>query len=588
MSYVLRGYQQEAVDAAINWVRKNSLPALLHLDTGAGKSLICAELSRLLKEMSGKKVLCLCPSAELVEQNAEKFSLTGEDFSIYSASISKSLRHDVIFATEGSFKSVAKEHGGRFSCVILDEAHRITPTIKKIIEDMRESNPNLRVIGMTATPYRLGTGYIYEIDQQGRKLEKIECIDPYFKKLIFSVGGDFLVAHGYLTKPVLGVTGVSGYDTSTLKLGSSGSFSQRQLDEVFVGHGRKTAEIVADVVSQAGSRGSRGVMFFAATIKHAEEVMASLPAYNSALVTGETPKKERKRIITEYKAQKIKYLVNVSVLTTGFDAPHTDLIAVLRASESASLLAQIYGRGLRLYEGKEECYILDYAGNDKNFFPDGDIFSPQIKAFGQKPAKKIEVECPVCKAINEFAARQNLEGAPISKCGYFLDMTGEFQMYGDKKFPAHFGRRCKNVVELGKNVFERCSYFWSYKECESCGHKNDIAARECDSCGKQMIDPNSKLSIEFQQFKADLTKIQTDIVKGMIKKMIRPGLYMCIFETEYRKIEVFFSDRVNSKFLDMVKSKGFKPSTVSYKKQSAESKYFIVSDFNRPEDIDKK
>ena len=90
MSYTLRPYQQEAVDAAIAWVRKNSSPALLELATGAGKSLICAELARILVPLSKKKVLCLCPTAELVEQNYEKYLLTGNEASIYSASIGKS------------------------------------------------------------------------------------------------------------------------------------------------------------------------------------------------------------------------------------------------------------------------------------------------------------------------------------------------------------------------------------------------------------------------------------------------------------------------------------------------------------------
>ena len=93
--YKLRPYQQEAVDIAIAYLKRNSTPALLELATGAGKSLICAEIAKIMHELSGKKVLCLCPTSELVQQNYDKFLLTGYDASIYSASISKSLRHDV-------------------------------------------------------------------------------------------------------------------------------------------------------------------------------------------------------------------------------------------------------------------------------------------------------------------------------------------------------------------------------------------------------------------------------------------------------------------------------------------------------------
>lgn len=582
-AYTLRDYQQEAVDHAINWLRKNSEPVLLELATGAGKSIICAEIARILRLLSPtKKVLCLCPTSELVEQNAEKFALTGEESSIYSASISKSLRHGVIFATEGSFKKVAKEQGVNFSCVIIDEAHKITPTIKNIISDMREGNPNLRVIGMSGTPYRLGTGYIYEIDQDGSIVE--EAVKPYFKKLIYRVGGELLVSRGYLTRPVVGKTGVDGYDTEGLKLNKTFNFSKEDLDRAFVGHGKKTSAIVADVINQANAMGARGIMFFASTIEHAEEIIASLPAYNSALVTGKTAQKERSRIISDYKNQKIKYLVNVAVLTTGFDAPHTDVISVLRATESASLLSQIIGRGLRLFEGKENCLILDYAGNIDKFFPDGDLFNPQIQAFGDKKQIKEDFECEQCGSLCNFSLRPNPDGYMIDKHGYFLDLTGERVLVGDKPFPAHFGRRCTATVARGHNIIERCDYFWTFKECPECKHVNDIAARKCDGCGVQLIDPNNKLSIDFEKFKMDLTQVQTDVIKAITRRPVKDGsVLLCIFETEYRSFTVFFSKKVNSKFYEMLVDKKFMPRTVSYRLRS-DGKYFHVFDFNREED----
>jgi len=102
-------------------------------------------------------------------------------------------------------------------------------------------------------------------------------------------------------------------------------------------------------------------MFFAATVQHAEEVYASLPPEISAILTALTGKTKRKKIIASFKRQEIKYLVNVGVLTRGFDADHVDVIAILRATESVALLQQIIGRGLRIREGKEDCLILDYA-----------------------------------------------------------------------------------------------------------------------------------------------------------------------------------------------------------------------------------
>ena len=586
MTYTLRPYQQEAVNAAINWVRKHSEPCLLGLSTGAGKSLICAELARILVGLSKKKILCLCPTSELVQQNYEKYLLTGNEASIYSASIGKSLRHDVVFATEGTFKSKALEQGGNFSCVILDEAHRITPTIKKIISDMKKGNPNLRIVGMTATPYRLGTGYIYEMDENNQLVD--ETVKPYFKKLLIDIGAKFLIEQGYLTPIRIGKIGAEQYDTSHLVM-KGGSYTAESIDEAFVGHGKKTADIVADVIHNANGMNAKSVMFFGATIDHAKEIMASLPAYNSALITGETPKAERKQIITDFKAQKIKYLVNVSVLTTGFDAPHTSLIAILRATESASLLIQIIGRSLRLSEDKEDALILDYAGNIERFFPDGNLFEPQIQAYKDKPKIKDDFTCPQCSHTNTFTLRPNPDKMVYDAQGFFLNLDGERYVFDDgKQYPAHFGRRCTYVEERGLNNFERCTFFWDYKECQECGAENDIAARKCGSCKKLLIDPNNKLVGTTLDYKNDLSQIQTDTIVRMSKRatMSKSGnpMFKVFFKTPYRDFVAFFSDRVNKRFYEMLSDNDFKPKTVSYKK-SSKTDFFTVVDFNRQEDV---
>jgi len=585
--YQLRPYQQEAVDKAVNYMRRNSEPCLLELATGAGKSLICAEIAKVMNAMSNKKVLCLCPTAELVEQNYEKYLLTGNEASIYSASIGKSLRHDVVFATEGTFKSKALDVGDQYSTVILDECHRITPTIKNIISDMRSKNPNLRICGMTATPYRLNEGYIYEINEYGRLMD--ESTKPYFKKKLYTVSAPFLIEQGFLTPPRIGKIHAENYDTSGIKVKSNGQFDQSTVDVAFIGHGKKTAGIVADVINQSNANNSKGVMFFAATVEHAQEVMASLPAYNSALVTGETKKKDRKQIIKDFKDQKIKYLVNVSVLTTGFDAPHVSLIAILRATESASLLIQIIGRSLRLSEGKEDALILDYAGNIERFFPDGNLFEPQIQAYKDKPKIKDDFTCPQCSHANTFTLRPNPDKMQYDAQGFFLNLDGERYVFDDgKQYPAHFGRRCTHVEERGLNNFERCTFFWDYKECQECGAENDIAARKCGSCKKLLIDPNNKLVGTTLDYKNDLSQIQTDTIVRMSKRatMSKSGnpMFKVFFKTPYRDFVAFFSDRVNKRFYEMLSDKDFKPKTVSYKK-SSKTDFFTVVDFNRQEDV---
>jgi DNA repair protein RadD len=133
----------------------------LYLSTGAGKSHIAAAIAKWITENTNKKVLVLQPSKELTEQNYSKWIATGEKASIFSASAgAKCTRHAVVYATPKTVLNSIERFGDMFGCVIVDECHQITPTIKDIISKIKAKNPMLRVIGMTATPYRMNTGYI--------------------------------------------------------------------------------------------------------------------------------------------------------------------------------------------------------------------------------------------------------------------------------------------------------------------------------------------------------------------------------------------------------------------------------------------
>jgi DNA repair protein RadD len=371
---ILRDYQAAAVDAAIHQLKTSRESSVMELATGAGKSLIVAKLAEWFNKTTGKKVLCLAPSKELVQQNHAKFLMTGSPASIYCASINKSLAHNVVFGSPQTVKNSLARFDDAFCLIIVDECHGITPSIKYIIEGMTGKQKNLRVIGLTATPYRMGDGYIYQYKLDGSPVPLEQTRDPYFNKLIVQVQAQTLIDQGYLTRPTTGETG-EHYDTSEL-VGTV--FDSHLVEKAFEGHGRLTSAIVADIVEQARYR--KGVIIFCATVKHAIETLASLPPEISAMVTGETPKKEREKILSLFQKKQIKYLVNVAVLTTGFDAVHIDLVALMRATESAALMQQMIGRGLRLDEGKRDCLVLDYAGNIERHCPDGNLFNPKIKA----------------------------------------------------------------------------------------------------------------------------------------------------------------------------------------------------------------
>lgn len=510
----LRPYQQEAVDTALAWVRRCMDPAVIEAPTGSGKSHIIAGIAHGIRAMSGKKILVIAPSGELVEQDYAKYRATGEPASIYSASLGrKEMGADVVFGSPGTVANSIRKFGPQFAAVVIDEAHGVTPTLQKIVAHMRSQNPRLRIIGLSATPYRLGDGYIYGHRFDVGAVPEDECRDPFFHSLIYSIDARSLIEQGFLTQPVIGDPG-EHYDTSGLVKTKMGIWESSTVDQAFVGRGRLTAQIVADVVARSKDR--RGVMFFAATVQHAEEIMESLPPGLSRLVTGKTPKPERAKILDEFKGMGLKYLVNVSVLTTGFDAPHVDVIAILRATESAALLQQIIGRGLRVCEGKADCLILDYAENIERHFPHGDIFDPEIKSRNGGSGGEIECKCPACGTVNVFAARPNDAGYLVSETGYFTDLQGFEIMTGEdgnKPMPAHYGRRCYGaILQQGSHV--RCEYRWSIKTCPECDHENDIAARYCEKCKAEIVDPNQKLREISAAMASDPYRIQIASVTG--------------------------------------------------------------------------
>lgn len=481
--YSLRAYQQEAVNAAVSWVLKNSDPALLELSGGAGKSIICAEIARVIYQKTGKRILVLVPNQDLLLQNGEKMEMTGEKFSYYSASVSKSLRHHIVLATEGTFKSIAQQRGHEFALVVVDEAHRVTPTFKQIIDDMRIGNPLLRVIGMTGTPFR-STGYIYELDTENRIVS--ESYEPYYKKLLYRITCNELIAMGYLTPVVIGVSSGS-YDTSKIGAVHGDDFTESQLKKAFESQS-VTQKIVQDVIEK--TQNQKGVIIFCATLKHAEEVLGLLPEGEAIFLHGKLNKGERKRLIKDFKAQKYKYLVNKDIAAVGFDAPHADTCVFMRAIGSNLLFQQMVWRVVRLYEGKEESLLLDYGNNIQNLF-DGsdDIFTPKIKAYGKKESVMVQVSCPDCGTQQEHAKRQGYE--TWDEFGYVTDLAGDRNV---NNIPVHYGRRCVGVLPMGRNQYKRCEYWWHHKECPACQHKNDIAARECESCGFTLINPDDKLT----------------------------------------------------------------------------------------------
>ena len=573
----MRPYQQQAHDDCIAWVRKNTAPCVLELPTGAGKSIIVAEIANSLNKVSkGKHVLCIVPSKELLEQNADKIIATGNAVSLFSASVGETcLANPLVVGTPVSIKNQLERFGSQFCAVIIDECHKITPTVIHIIDQLQVFNENLRIIGLSATPYRLSTGYIFKHDLRGVALHESKTRDPYFDRLIYKITARELIQQGYLCQPVVGAIHSKHYETLTMQTNAMGKFSKDDIDKAYHGKGRLTAEIVADVIEQ--SRDRKGVLFFAATIQHAGEIIESLPPELSAIVTGGTPAREREIILLKFKAQILKYLVNVAVLTTGFDAPHCDVVAILRATESAALLQQIIGRGLRLSDGKQDCLVLDYAENIERHCPDGDVFNPDIKTSNSVEfnGEYLIARCPECGLLNETKPRDNDAGFGIDDNGYFVDLQGNRIVTEHGFFPAHHSRSCQS---------ELCNYKWSFKPCHECGHENDVAARYCGGCKEELIDPNEKLVRQYRERKSDPYQSQTDEVLDMkVKPTISKAGNECLrveFTTAWRTFTVFFTPKIPrdyNSFMTVTINGTKPPETVTYQK---EGDFYKVHNYN--------
>lgn len=385
---MLRDYQQRAIDMLYQWLSENNGNPCLELPTGSGKSHIVAALCKdIIQSWPETTILMLTHVKELIEQNAQKMRehWANAPMGIYSAGMGKrQLGEPITFAGIQSVRNKS-EHLGHIDLIIVDECHLVSHkdegSYRSLIAELTAINPALRVIGLTATPYRLGHGYITDKP-------------AIFDDIISPVSIEELIHKKYLSALRSKVTGAKLDVSGVHKRG--GEYIESELQEA-VNNSALNAAVVDEVLARAQDR--KSWLFFCAGVNHARDICAALKARGivAECVTGETPKKEREKILKDFKDKKITALTNANVLTTGFDAPDTDLIALLRPTLSASLYVQMVGRGMRLKQHTDHCLVLDFAGCISEHGPVTYVRPPTKKgeAQGEAPVKA----CPECSEI---------------------------------------------------------------------------------------------------------------------------------------------------------------------------------------------
>lgn len=388
----LRPYQMEAVEAVYRHLREHDDNPCVVIPTGGGKTPVIATICSDAVTRWDGRVLILAHVKELLEQAADKLDQICPDIhvGVYSAGLKRrDTTHAVIIAGIQSVYQKA-EQLGHFDLVIVDEAHMIPMEgdgmYRRLLADMRRINPHLRVIGLTATPFRMASGPI--------------CVPPpegILNSICYEIGVRELIANGYLST-LRSKAGRYKPDFQSLHV-RAGEFVADEV-ETLMDQDLLVQSACREIVDAVYSSGRRACLVFASGVehgKHVARVIEQIAGRECGFIDGQMPTLYRDQLIRRFREGDLIYLVNVNVLTTGFDAPNVDCVALLRPTLSPGLYYQMVGRGFRLCEGKTDCLVLDFGGNVLRHGPVDAIRVTDVfaKGSGEAPAK----ECPQCQAL---------------------------------------------------------------------------------------------------------------------------------------------------------------------------------------------
>ncbi len=413
-SVILHDYQEAAVDSINAFFRARLGNPVVVAPTGSGKSIIIAEyVRRAIADWPGTRIMVVAHVKELLEQNFGALCRVGvQGVGLYSAGLRRRDRYnDVIVAGIQSVYDKAEEFG-HVDLLINDECHLLNPKqtgmYRDFIAGLKVRNPALKIIGTTATPYRLGHGYIFKGE------------DAIFTGVSYEIQIEQLINDGYLVRP-MAKSGKVHVDLSGVHT-RAGEFIEREAAEAFE---TITFPAVQDVLARTKDR--QCGLVFCTGIGHAQSVREAFIRCGETsidIVTGKTGAADRALLVQQVKAGHLRWLLNVAVFTTGFDAPNIDTIVFLRATQSTGLYVQMIGRGLRLgnphireipgrterlaaiaLSDKPDCLVLDYGENVKRHGP---LNALQVRQPGQRRDRERQLakDCPACEELIPVRARE--------------------------------------------------------------------------------------------------------------------------------------------------------------------------------------
>lgn len=398
MKFELRDYQREAVDGLYNyWASKSGHNPLIVAPTGSGKTAIIAQIVKDAMAFAGTRVMIVTHVKELLEQGANGLlkMYPEADFGVYSAGLKqKVLDRPITFAGIQSVWERAYDIVPAPDLILIDEAHMLPKNTEtrynRFIADLKVCNPAIKVVGLTATPYRLDSGYLHKGE------------GAIFDGIAYDIPIDMLMEQGYLS-PVISKGGLNQIDLTNVKK-RGGEFIESDLataasDPELV---RKTVEEIVEL-----SEDRKSWLVFSSGVNHAHMLADEFGNHDIEVevITGSDSSAVRETTIADFKSGEIKCLINVNVLTTGFDHPAVDVVALVRATASTGLYVQMIGRGTRIAEGKTDCLVLDFGANvERHGFIDK--VKPKDKSAKAEEGAAPVKQCEACQTMCPAAALQ--------------------------------------------------------------------------------------------------------------------------------------------------------------------------------------